>query len=107
VHFLECRLDVFLPLADFYRAAKERRRRMPVGNSEAWFWDAETLCVFKMMFFRGKDLVDLRSLMRGQGASLDSAWIESSLMEMYGKRDPRLTRWRELVDERQSNQEWS
>lgn len=96
VKLLGIRLDVFLPMSSFYDAAKSRRREVPIGNRRAYIWDAETLCVFKMMFFRPKDLVDIESILRSQAATLDRDWIEQSLLDLYGSRDPRITRWREL-----------
>jgi hypothetical protein len=99
VQFLGIRLDVFLPMSDFYEAAKARRRQVPIGRQQAYIWDAETLCVFKMMFFRQKDLVDVQSVLRSQRDLLDRDWVEKSLLELYGKRDPRITRWRELAAE--------
>lgn len=97
VQLLGMRLDVFLPMSPFYEVAKARRREVPIGNRTAYIWDAETLCVFKMMFFRQKDLVDVQSILRSQGNSLDRAWIEKSLLDLYGGRDPRSSRWRELA----------
>jgi hypothetical protein len=99
VRLLGIRLDVFLPMSSFYDAAKARRREVPIGNSRACIWDAETLCVFKMIFFRQKDLVDIESILRTQGTSLDREWVEQSLRDLYGNRDPRITRWRELSAE--------
>ncbi len=99
VQLLGIRLDVFLPMSSFYESAKARRRQVPIGSRRAYIWDAETLCVFKMMFFRQKDFVDIQSIMRSQGASLDREWIDKSLLELYGHRDPRITRWRELASE--------
>jgi hypothetical protein len=101
VQLLGLRLDVFLPMSRFYEAAKTRRREVPIGNRRAYIWDAETLCVFKMMFFRQKDLVDIQSILHSQGTSLDREWVEKSLLELYGQRDPRLSRWRELAAEAQ------
>jgi hypothetical protein len=99
VQFLGLRLDVFLPMSSFYELAKARRREVPMGSRQAYVWDAETLCVFKMMFFRRKDFVDIQSILRSQGASLDRAWVEESLTQLYGQRDPRIDQWRELVAE--------
>lgn len=93
------RVDVFLPMSPFYESAKARRRRTPLGNGEAYIWDAETLCVFKMMFFRRKDLTDVESILRSQGPALDRQWIEQSLIDIYGQRDPRINQWRELAAE--------
>jgi len=91
------RLDVFLPMIPFYATAAKRRKRVPLGKREAWIWDAETLCVFKMMFFRRKDLADVESILRTQGRQLDAAWVELQLVEMYGARDPRVSEWREIA----------
>jgi hypothetical protein len=99
VRLMGIRVDVFLPMSSFYEAAKARRRKVPVGNHSAFIWDAETLCVFKLMFFREKDLVDIASILRSQGASLDRDWVEQSVLDLYGPRDPRVTRWRELTSD--------
>jgi hypothetical protein len=99
VKLLGIRLDVFLPMSSFYEVAKARRREVPIGNRRAYIWDAETLCVFKMMFFRQKDLVDIQSILRSQGATLNREWIEKSLLELYGSHDPRISRWQELAAE--------
>ena len=99
VEFWGLRVDVFLPMSPFYDAAKARRRKVPLANGHAFVWDAETLCVFKMMFFRRKDLTDIESILLAQGASLNRPWIEKSLIELYGQRDPRINQWRELVAE--------
>ena len=99
VQFLGMRLDVFLPMSSFYAPAKARRRQVPIGSRQAYIWDAETLCVFKMMLFRRKDLVDIESMLRSQGDALDRQWIEASLIDLYGQRDPRVSQWRELIAE--------
>jgi hypothetical protein len=99
VEFLGMRVDVFLPMAPIYEAAKTRRRRAPLANGHAYVWDAETLCVFKMMFFRRKDLADVEAILRSQGAALDRDWVDQQLLAMYGRRDPRINQWRELVAE--------
>jgi hypothetical protein len=99
VRFLGFRVDVFLPSLDFHEAAKLRRRQVPLGGRQTFVWDAETLCVFKMMFFRPKDLVDVQAILRTQGANLDRAWVGNALVELYGQRDPRISQWRELAAE--------
>lgn len=99
VQFLGMRLDVFLPMSSFYELAKARRREVPMGNRRAYIWDAETLCVFKMMFFRLKDFVDIQSMLRSQGPSLDRDWVRTALLDLYGKWDPRIGQWDELVAE--------
>lgn len=90
-------VDVFLPSIPFYDEARKRRSRRPIAEQEVWVWDAETLTVFKMMFFRLKDLADVEQILRSQGARLDRDWIRHHLEAMYGRRDPRIARWDELV----------
>jgi hypothetical protein len=92
-------VDVFLPIVPFYEAARVRRKRVALGGQAVLIWDAETLAVFKMMFFRRKDLADVEQVLRGQGAGLDRAWVREQLVAMYGSRDPRIAEWDNLVRE--------
>ena len=100
VSYAGLRVDVFLPTVPFYEDARKRRQLVDLGGQEILIWDAETLVVFKMMFFRRKDIVDVEQILRIQGASLDCIWIRERLAEIYGKRDPRISQWDDLVAER-------
>lgn len=93
------RVDVFLPIVPFYGEARRRRARVRLGDQDIMVWSAEVLAVFKMMFFRRKDLADVEEILRVQGESLDRNWIRSQLVEMYGRRDPRISYWDELCAE--------
>ncbi|MDC0934755.1 hypothetical protein OAS39_00610 [Pirellulales bacterium] len=59
--------------------------------------DAESICVFKLMFFRLQDLADVEEILRAQGEGLDRRWIERQIEELFGAGDPRLARWQELA----------
>jgi hypothetical protein len=91
-------VDVFLPLIPFYETAKSRRRHVQLGKIRAWIWDAETLAVFKMMFFRGRDHVDVLEILRHQ-REFDRQWVRGQLVDIYGAHDIRVIRWDELVIE--------
>ncbi len=93
------RVDAFLPLIDFYECARQRRRQVDLEGQPIFVWDAETLCVFKMMFFRRKDLTDVEQFVRTQGSQLGRVWIRQRLTELYGVRAPRLSQWNERVEE--------
>ncbi len=93
------RVDIFLPTAAFYQAARARRKRVQLGGQPVMIWDAESLVVFKMMFFRRKDLADVEQVLRAQGARFDRAWVRQNLVEIYRARDPRLAAWDDLVRE--------
>lgn len=99
VEFQGRRLDVFLPISTIYELARPRRQLKQIGPRDAYVWDAETLCVFKMMFFRRKDLADVEAMLKAQGPALDRAWVDAALVDLYGQRDPRISQWRELVAE--------
>lgn len=98
VQFHQTDMDVFLPMIEFYEQARIRRREVSVRGQPIWIWDAETLCVFKLMFFRLKDLADVEDVLRVQGSRLDRDWVGDQLKFIYGMRDPRCTRWQELCD---------
>jgi hypothetical protein len=91
-------VDVFVPNIPFYDAAKLRRRQVPLGAERATIWDAETLAVFKMMFFRRKDIADVEQILRSQ-SSFDRDFVREQLVDIYGPRDPRIAQWDELVNE--------
>lgn len=96
--FSSFRVDVFVPRIPFYELARQRRRKVLLGNERVMVWDAETLSVFKMMFFRRKDIADVEQILRNQPI-LDRAWVRDRLVEMYGARDARIVQWDELVNE--------
>jgi hypothetical protein len=97
VIFHETLLDVFLPIIPFYELARSRRKRLELADEPIMVWDAESLVVFKMMFFRRKDLADVEQVLRVQGSQLDRLWVREQLRGMYGPRDPRLSAWDDLV----------
>ena len=100
VAFSGVRVDVFLPSVDFYESARQRRREVYLGNQLIWIWDAESLAVFKMMFFRRKDIADVEQILRTQSAgSFEHDWVREHLISIHGRRDPRVAQWDELVDE--------
>lgn len=92
------RVDVFVPSIDFYREAERTLKRVTLRSGrEISALSAEALCVFKALFFREKDLVDLRRLVARQGAALDHAWVREQLVGMFPDGDERLDAWDEIV----------
>lgn len=91
-----CRIDVFTPSIPFSWEALKTRVSVNVGDRSAWFLSAEALSFFKMMFFRGKDLVDLERLMTTMGRRLDAPYVRRWLVETMGEDDERVRKWDEL-----------
>jgi hypothetical protein len=91
------RLDVFVPSVPFYTEALTRRKRLRILDRETWVLSAECLAVFKLLFFRAKDLVDLERLVAVQGSELDRSFIRQNVASMMGDTDDRIRAWDELV----------
>jgi hypothetical protein len=91
------RIDVFLPSIPFASEAERGRIRVRDDSGwEGWFLSAEALTVFKLLFFRGKDLVDLERLVAVR-PELDAAYVRRWLVDMMGEGDARVQRWDEIV----------
>ena len=95
--FDRCFVDFFLPTVAFLNSSKHRRSLMPVLGRDVRFWNAEVVCVLKLLFFRDKDLLDLKDLIWVQGSHLDRDWVRNKLVEVCGQHDPRTTTWDELI----------
>ncbi len=91
------RLDVFVPSIDFSREAEKTRVRRDIGGQPAWFLAAESLAVFKLLFFRPKDIADLERLLALQRGKLDAAYVRGWLVRLMGEDDERVRKWDELV----------
>ena len=58
---------------------------------QLWFLSAESLCVFKLLFFRTKELADLEQLVLT--TTVDAVWVRASVSGMMGDDDPRVAAW--------------
>jgi hypothetical protein len=91
------RIDVFLPSIPFAFEAERTRILITDGAGwSGWFLAAEALTVFKLLFFRGKDLVDLERLVAVR-PDLDRAYVRRWIVDMMGEDDERTERWDEIV----------
>jgi len=99
VTFASWRVDVFVPTIPFYEQVKARRKRVFLGDQQVAVLDAESLAVFKMMFFRPQDIVDLREILRIQGPAFDRTWVRDELVKIVGLVDPRMVQWDKLINE--------
>jgi hypothetical protein len=93
LRFGDYRLDVFTPSIAFSWEAERTRVRYEIDGFAVWFVAAEALCVFKLLFFRGKDVVDLERLIAVQGRAIDAAYVRAQIVAMLGADDPRVATW--------------
>ena len=87
------RIDVFTPSISFAWEAERTRVGKRVEGQNVYFLSAEALAVFKLLFFRNKDLVDLERLVAVQGERLDAAYVRRHIVSMMGEQDERVLRW--------------
>ena len=99
VHLGPYRIDVFTPSIEFSWEAQRTRVQHDCEGQAVWFLSAEALCVFKLLFFRGKDLVDLERLVAVQGATIDRNYVRLKIAEMMGGDDSRVDAWDRLWSE--------
>jgi hypothetical protein len=88
------RIDLFIPSIPFSHEAGRTRVLLtePSGDS-VWFLAAEAITIFKLLFFRPKDLADLERLAAVQGPELDRAYVRKWITEMMGEHDERVAAW--------------
>jgi hypothetical protein len=91
------RIDVFVPSIPFSFEANRTAIEIEVDGWRGRFLSAEAIAVFKLLFFRGKDLVDLERLIGVRGDRLDVTYVRRWIVEMMGEDDARVARWDDLV----------
>jgi hypothetical protein len=91
------RVDVFLPTIPVHQLCRSKRQQVVMEGEPVFVWSAEALAVFKMMFFRPRDLLDVESMLQDQGDALGTKWVREQLVDIFGQRDPRVTTWDEIV----------
>jgi hypothetical protein len=52
-----------------------------------------------MLFYRGKDLVDVERLLATMGSAFDDASVRAALVEVVGEDDFSTRRWDQLVSQ--------
>ncbi len=98
-HLGDLRIDVFTPSIDFSWEALRTRVRLPLGAEHFWFLSAEALSVFKLLFFRSKDIADLERLLAVYGDKMNCAYVRKHISAAMGEDDPRTQTWDRLVRE--------
>jgi hypothetical protein len=93
----EYRVDVFVPSIPFYAEALARRVRVRLAGRDTWVLSPEVLAVFKMLFFRAKDLRDLERLLVVQGSRFDQAFVRGALVDMLGADAEQVAAWDRLA----------
>lgn len=91
------RIDVFVPSIPLYSSAQQRIQKAPLEGRSAWFLSAEDLAIFKFLFFRTKDILDVERLVAFGRESFDREYVRRWLVDLVGDGDERVARWDRLV----------
>ncbi len=91
------RIDLFVPTIPFYEEARRRVVMAPLLGRPTPFLDAESLAVFKLLFDRPKDILDLERLAAVLGSRFDHAWVRAQVVEMMGEDDVRIAELDRIV----------
>jgi hypothetical protein len=84
------RVDLFTPSIPFAWEALKTRRRLTGPSGDAYYLSPEAIALFKLLFFRPKDLLDVEKLILVQGKDLDVFYIRRWLVDMMGQDDERV-----------------
>lgn len=91
------RIDVYVPDIPLYSAARRRRKKVRLGGRQVWVWAPEDIILFKMMYFREKDRVDVLKLIAVQRRLLDLDAVRNELVDAVGEHDERVRWWDSAV----------
>jgi hypothetical protein len=89
-------IDLFVDSIPLHAEAARRAVVASLSGRPMRILSAEDLAIFKLLFFRGKDIVDVERLVALQGARLDRAYIRRWLVDCVGPDDARVHKWDEL-----------
>lgn len=90
-------VDLFFNSIPVHERAAKRAVRVVLHGENVQVLSPEDTAVFKMLFFRGKDLVDVERLCATMGANLDATYVRAALVETVGTDDYRVLKWDELT----------
>lgn len=92
------RIDLFLPCLPFHGSAKKNLQTVIFQGREIEILSAEDICVFKLMFFRPKDKLDIERMVKLKKPQLNLEYIKKWLVEMVGSDDPRVEFWEGVLN---------
>lgn len=87
------RVDVFVPSIPLSNSAAARIRPGVLLGRPIAILSAEDLALFKLLFFRSKDVNDVERLVGFQGERLDRSYIRDWLVRLVGEDDERVVTW--------------
>jgi hypothetical protein len=90
-------LDLFLSTHPFHESCAKRVRLVPFADVEIPILAGEDLVVFKLLFNRTKDWIDIEQVLFVQAGRFDIGYVDHWAMELLGQDDERVARFREAL----------
>ena len=88
-------VDLFLNYAPLHEQAARGSRLVPFAGMQIPVLGATELILFKALFDRPKDWVDIATVV--EAGAVDVVAVRRGLLELFGDDDPRVTRWDALT----------
>ncbi len=86
-------VDLFFNSIPLHEIAATRVQTHPVLGRPMFVLSAEDLVLLKLLFFRGKDKLDIERLVQLRGEKLDREYVRDQLVDMMGEDDERVRVW--------------
>lgn len=96
VFYEDVPIDLFFISIPLHEVAAERTVEVMLLGQPIRVLSAEDLVVLKLLFFRGKDLVDIERIVAIQGMKLDREYVRRWLVECVGGDAERVRKWGEI-----------
>ena len=90
-------IDLFFNSIPLHQSAAERAVTVELLGRPLRVLSAGDLTLFKLLFFRPKDLLDVERLAALQGEALDRTYVRRWLVDCVGEVDGRVRWWDELI----------
>lgn len=78
------RVDVFLPTIPIHESCRTRRQSVKMDGVAVYVWQAEALAIFKMMFFRPRDLLDVEAMLIDQQDAFELDLVALTSLVPFG-----------------------
>jgi len=91
------RIDVFLSFHPFHDQVRSRVRQVILRDIEVPILSAEDLVVFKTLFDRPKDWLDITNILVSQALDFDTSYVKLWLRELLTEEDSRFHRIDKLL----------
>ena len=95
----DIRVDLFVDSIPLHAHARSRRLSLPIAGRPAWVLSAEDLVLFKMLFDRSKDWVDVEHVLAARRETFETGYVRRQLVDHVGEEDHRVARFDRLRED--------